>query len=153
MSAEQIVELLNDVFSSFDELVDRTAWRRSRPSATPTWSSAACPRPTRADHAGRVAEMALAMPTSVARCRPGWRVRSAAASASTSGPVVAGVIGKKKFIYDVWGDTVNTASRMESHGVPGRIQVHRPSTSGSTGRFEFEPRGTIDVKGKGPMTT
>ena len=69
------------------------------------------------------------------------------------GPAVAGVIGSKKFIYDVWGDTVNTASRMESHGIPDRIQVTEPVYRKLNGRFRFEPRGVIEVKGKGPMET
>ena len=69
------------------------------------------------------------------------------------GPAVAGVIGLKKFIYDVWGDTVNTASRMESTGVPGRIQVTRPTYERLDAEFDFEPRGRIEVKGKGSIET
>jgi class 3 adenylate cyclase len=69
------------------------------------------------------------------------------------GPAVAGVIGLKKFIYDVWGDTVNTASRMESTGVPGRVQVTRETVGRLGGEFEFERRGLVEVKGKGSIET
>jgi class 3 adenylate cyclase len=69
------------------------------------------------------------------------------------GPAVAGVIGIKKFIYDIWGDTVNTASRMESHGVPGRIQVTAETARRLAGSYRFERRGVIEVKGKGSLET
>jgi len=71
----------------------------------------------------------------------------------SSGPVVAGVIGRRKFIFDLWGDAVNTASRMESHGVPGRIQVTGETEALLRGRYRLEERGVIPVKGKGSMRT
>ena len=70
-----------------------------------------------------------------------------------TGPVVAGVIGRAKFTYDLWGDTVNTASRMESHGIAGAIQVTERAYERLRERYELRRRGTIEVKGKGPMTT
>ena len=72
---------------------------------------------------------------------------------SCTGPVIAGIIGQNKFIYDLWGDTVNTASRMESHGVPGRTQVAATTYELLRDRFRFEDRGIIEVKGKGAMKT
>jgi guanylate cyclase len=70
-----------------------------------------------------------------------------------AGPAVAGVIGRRKFIYDLWGDTVNTASRMESHGLPGQIQVTERVAAALEDSFVLRPRGVVDVKGKGPMRT
>jgi adenylate cyclase len=70
-----------------------------------------------------------------------------------TGPIVAGVLGTHKFVYDVWGDTVNTASRMESQSVPGRIQVSAATRIALGDRFKFEPRGTMEIKGKGMMET
>jgi guanylate cyclase len=70
-----------------------------------------------------------------------------------TGPVVAGVIGRRKFIYDLWGDTVNTASRMESHGVPGEIQVTERVATALDGDYVLEARGAIEIKGKGAMPT
>ena len=78
-----------------------------------------------------------------------WQVRIGLAS----GPIIAGVVGVSKFAYDVWGDTVNLASRMESLGVPGRVQVTHAVMERLIGTFEFEARGLIDVKGKGPTPT
>ena len=102
----------------------------------------------REDHCEAVADMALAM---MLECdgRSGVELRVGI----DTGPVVAGVIGRRKFIYDLWGDTVNTASRMESHGIPGRIQVTERVVERLRGTFRFEPRGTVEIKGKGGLPT
>jgi adenylate cyclase len=106
-----------------------------------------------ASHAADVAEMGLAMLDELGRYRQpdgtGLQVRVG----MHVGPAVAGVIGLKKFIYDVWGDTVNTASRMESTGIPGRLQVTRETRDRLEGEFDLERRGIVEVKGKGPIET
>jgi class 3 adenylate cyclase len=104
------------------------------------------------DHAERVAAMALELAGTVDRIEPAARLGITFRIGIHCGPVVAGVIGTKKFIYDIWGDTVNLASRMESLGVPGRIQVTQAVAERLGAAFVFEPRGLIDVKGKGPTS-
>ena len=152
MSPIEVVALLNEMFSLFDELVDRHGLEKIKTIGDAYMVVGGLPDATD-DHADRVADMALELTEQVSRMQP----RSANAISFRIGlhvgPVVAGVIGAKKFIYDVWGDTVNTASRMESHGVPGRIQVTHAAYERLRPRYRFEPRGMVDVKGKGPMPT
>lgn len=101
----------------------------------------------------RVADMALDLVAAVERM-PSSAGRAVSIRIGIhSGPAVAGVIGVKKFIYDVWGDTVNLASRMEALGQPGRIQVTHAVRQRLAGNYRFEPRGLIEVKGVGPMRT
>ena len=101
----------------------------------------------------RVASMALDLAAAVERIEAARRLGIRFRIGIHRGPVVAGVIGTRKFIYDVWGETVNLASRMESLGVPGRIQVTHAVMASLEGACRFEPRGLIDVKGVGPMPT
>jgi adenylate cyclase len=105
------------------------------------------------DHTTRVAAMALELADAVGRIEAATRLGITFRIGIHCGPVVAGVIGTKKFIYDIWGDTVNLASRMESLGVPGRVQVTEAVMERLSGTFRLEARGLIDVKGKGPMST
>jgi adenylate cyclase len=107
----------------------------------------------REDHAEAIADMALEMGAEVERCASDQGLPLEVRIGIDTGPVVAGVIGRAKFIYDLWGDTVNTASRMESHGVPGSIQVTGRTHEALRDGYELRQRGTIDAKGKGPMTT
>jgi len=106
----------------------------------------------RTDHAEAIAEMALAMGPAVAAVAAESGLPLQVRIGIDTGPVIAGVIGRAKFIYDLWGDTVNTASRMESHAPPGTIQLTSRTHDRLRDRYELRPRDTIEVKGKGPMS-
>ncbi|HET7677221.1 MAG TPA: adenylate/guanylate cyclase domain-containing protein, partial [Candidatus Limnocylindrales bacterium] len=151
MSAAEVVDVLNRVFSLFDELVDRYELEKIKTIGDAYMVVGGLP-PRMDDHVARVAEMALALSGAVERIGPTPGPIEFRIGIHT-GPAVAGVIGVKKFIYDVWGDTVNLASRMETHSVPGRIQVTGAVYGRLRDRYRFEERGTIDVRGKGPMPT
>jgi adenylate cyclase len=150
MTAEELVELLNEVFSYFDALVDRFGLEKIKTVGDCYMVASGVPRPRR-DHAQAIARMALEM-CHYADNRVGSRHLQFRIGIN-SGPVVAGVIGQKKFIYDLWGDAVNTASRMESHGTVGRIQITQETYELLKDEFHCEPRGKVMVKGKGEMET
>ena len=152
--------MLNDVFSTCDRLADRFGLEKIKTIGDAYMVVGGLQHGAGEDgvhlpatHAADVADMGLAMLDELA----GMRIRDGGGLevrvGMHVGPAVAGVIGLKKFIYDVWGDTVNTASRMESTGVPGRIQVTRETYERLEAAFEFERRGIVDVKGKGPIET
>jgi adenylate cyclase len=149
---QKVVALLNELFSRFDDVADEFGLEKIKTIGDCYMVAGGLPEP-HVDHAGAVAHMALAMLRIVqefgARTGETIDVRIGI----NSGPVVAGVIGKRKFIYDLWGDTVNIASRMESHGVPGTIQLSESTHQLLDGKFPMQHRGTIEVKGKGAMET
>jgi adenylate cyclase len=151
-SAPQIVELLNEIFCLFDELAERHGVEKIKTIGDAYMAVAGLPN-QRSDHAIAIANMALDMQRAVAQFsqeqNQSFRIRIGI----STGPVVAGVIGLKKFAYDLWGDTVNTASRMESHGIAGCIQVCEASYHLLKETYFLEKRGLIKVKGKGEMTT
>jgi adenylate cyclase len=152
LSPTAMVELLNEIYSHFDSLIEKHGLEKIRTIGDNYMIASGLPRP-RADHAQVIARLALEMNAYIARLAPVGNRRLAFRLGINSGPVIAGVIGHKKFAYDVWGDTVNIASRMESQGVPGKIQITQATYELIKKDFICEPHGSINVKGKGPMQT
>jgi PAS domain S-box-containing protein len=147
-----LVELLNEIFSTFDQLTEQHGLEKIKTIGDAYMVVGGLPTP-RPDHAEAIAEMALDMQMEINRFNQETGLSFQIRVGINTGPVVAGVIGIKKFIYDLWGDTVNTASRMESHGIPGRIQVTAETYQLLRNKYLFEERGFIQVKGKGNMAT
>jgi class 3 adenylate cyclase len=152
VSAEVVVEVLNDIFTRFDGIADKYGLEKIKTIGDAYMVAAGLPIPIQ-DHATRVAHMALDMLEAIDSFNEISGHRLKMRLGIDSGAVVAGVIGKRKFLYDLWGDVVNTASRMESHGVPGRIQVTDATRQYLNESFVLEERGAIEVKGKGEMHT
>jgi adenylate cyclase len=146
------VALLDRIFAGRDALAARYGVEKIKTIGDAYMVAAGLPG-EREDHAEAIAGMALEMGAEAERCAEQAGLPLEVRIGIDTGPVVAGVIGRAKFTYDLWGDTVNTASRMESHGSPGAIQVTERAYERLRGRFELRRRGTIEVKGKGPMTT
>lgn len=149
MTATEIVTILNEVFSLFDELIEKYDLEKIKTIGDSYMVAAGVPRPRR-DHAQVLTQVALEICELISQRefhghRLNFRI------GINSGPVVAGVIGRKKFIYDLWGDTVNTASRMESHGKVNTVQITQATYDLIKDDFICEPQGSIQVKGKGEM--
>jgi guanylate cyclase len=146
------VALLDRVFARWDQLAARHGVEKIKTIGDAYMIAGGIPTP-REDHAEAVADVALEMRTELERSAAESGLTLEVRIGVDTGPVVAGVIGRSKFSYDLWGDTVNTASRMEHHGVPGAIQVTERANERLGDRYDLRRRGTVEVKGKGPMTT
>jgi class 3 adenylate cyclase len=152
MAPADLVLMLDDVFRQFDELASRHGLEKIKTIGDAYMAVAGVPEPN-AHHAQAAAEMALDMVDAVTDLNRSDGVPVQVRVGIGSGPAVAGVIGTSKFIYDLWGDTVNTASRMESQGVVGRVQVSEATRARLGDAYELEDRGPIAIKGKGTLHT
>ncbi len=152
VSPSELVRLLNEIFSTFDYLAEKHGLEKIKTIGDAYMVVGGLPMP-RSDHAEAIAEMALDMQKAITQFGTSHGETFSIRIGINSGPVVAGVIGIKKFIYDLWGDTVNTASRMESHGLPDCIQVTSATYELLKDKYLFENRGSIHIKGKGEMIT
>lgn len=146
----EMVDLLNEIFSFFDSLLDKYNVEKIRTIGDNYMAACGLPR-RRPDHAQTLVRMALEMREYVATHTFLHGLRLNFRIGINSGPMIAGVIGRRKFVYDVWGDAVNVASRMESHGQGGTIQITRATYELVKDEFICDPRGSVNVKGKGEM--
>jgi adenylate cyclase len=152
MSPSELVKRLNRIFSVFDDLAERYGLEKIKTIGDAYMVAGGFPN-QRDGHANDVSAMALDMLAAIEACNQDVEHPVSIRIGIHSGPAVAGVIGIKKFVYDVWGDTVNTASRMESSGLPGRIQLSPQAVALLDDDFVIQERGSVELKGKGCMTT
>lgn len=152
VSPLELVNLLNQIFSKFDQLTEKHGLEKIKTNGDAYMVVGGVPVP-KPDRAEAIADLALDMQKAIAHFQTDTGESFQIRIGINIGPVVAGVIGTKKFSYDLWGDTVNVASRMESHGLPGYIQVTAAIYELLKDRYVFEERGAIAIKGKGEMVT
>ena len=152
LSAAVLITVLNDIFIRFDTIADHWGLEKIKTIGDSYMAAAGLPIPV-PNHAERATNMALDMLEVMNHFNEQSGYQLNIRIGMSTGAAVAGVIGKRKFFYDLWGDVVNAASRMESHGVAGKIQITDSTRQQLGGLFLLEKRGTIEVKGKGEMTT
>ncbi|HET8784247.1 MAG TPA: adenylate/guanylate cyclase domain-containing protein [Candidatus Limnocylindrales bacterium] len=151
LPADEVVELLDRLFTRFDELVAERGLEKIKTIGDAYMAAAGLEEP-RADDAARVVELGLAM-IDAARREGGPLADLRLRVGVHSGPVVGGVIGHRKFAFDIWGETVNIASRLESQGMPGKVHVSAETWNAVDEVFDSEPVSPIDIRGYGPMET
>ncbi|MBP9216734.1 MAG: hypothetical protein KBF23_06145, partial [Agitococcus sp.] len=149
---EEVVSLLEKIFSRFDARLSELGAEKIKTIGDAYMVVSGAPDP-RADHAHVIANLALALLEEIKMIRQQTGIDLDVRIGIHTGSVIAGVIGAVRFSYDIWGDTVNTASRMESHGQAGRIQISQQTKERIAPKFNVEPRGLVDIKGKGEMET
>jgi class 3 adenylate cyclase len=152
VSPVELVERLNEIFSAFDRLAEKHRLEKIKTIGDAYMCVGGLPTPL-PNHAEAIAEMALDMQQEIFKINAERGTQLSIRVGFHTGPVIAGIIGKKKFNYDLWGDTVNTASRMESAGHPGHIQTSESTYQLLRNKYVFAKRPPIEVKGKGAMTT
>src|SRR5262249_30323881 len=150
LSPAAVVHFLNNLFSRFDVLAEKNGLEKIKTIGDAYMVAGGIPA-SRPDHAHAIADMALEMLQVAAQMRTPAGDPVAIRIGINTGPVIAGVIGTKKFSYDLWGDSVNTAARMDSHGIAGSIQVSESTYDALYQDFSFDEREPIDVEGKGIM--
>jgi class 3 adenylate cyclase len=148
LPAADLVSSLNGLFSAFDAACTELGVEKIKTIGDAYLAAAGLPG-TASDHLRAAADLTLAIRSAVEAAGPPWQIRIGL----HSGPVTAGVIGTTKFVYDLWGDAVNVASRLETTAPPGRIQVSQEVATALGDAFALEPRGEVDLKGKGPTKT
>ena len=152
LGPERLVEFLNTIFTAFDDYSEELGLEKIKTIGDNYMVACGVPNADQ-DHALKIAEMGCRMMNYIKAMEPVGGVQPMMRIGIHSGPLVAGVIGKKKFIYDLWGDAVNTAARMESHGLPNKIHVSADTAALIENDFNLTKRGLIDIKGKGQMET
>jgi class 3 adenylate cyclase len=152
MAAPDVVKLLNEIYSGFDTLIQKHGLEKIKIIGESYMVAAGVPVP-RSDHAEAIAEAALGLQQEIVRHDSSDGETFSLRIGINTGPVVAGVIGKTKFSYDVWGETVNTAWHMETYGAPGYIQVNETTHARLGDKYAFEDRGEFYVKDKGELKT
>jgi adenylate cyclase len=152
MAPIEMVNLLNEIFSYFDGLVEKYDLEKIRTIGDSYMVASGVPR-VRKDHAHAMVNMAIEMRDYILNLPPVEGKQIEFRIGINSGPVVGGVIGRKKFVYDIWGDAVNVASRMESHGLANQIQITAATHQIIQHDFLCTPRGTVEIKGRGEMET